>query len=239
MAGRVTALEPQKRARDRVNVYLDGEFAFGLASFVAANLKIGSQLSDEAIAELRAADGVERAHNRALNFLSYRPRSEAEIREYLIGKASPSGEPISEDVIDEVVRRLDRAGLLDDAEFARYWCENRARFRPRGKRMLRYELRQKGVASGLIEDVLEDYDEMAAVQKVAREQARRLRHLPPDTFRRRLYGRLARRGFSSYLIQEALETLETPQDDLEASRGDLEAPQDDLEAPTAQDSPPT
>lgn len=204
MAGRITALEPQKRSRDRVNVYLDGEFAFGLADFVAANLEVGSQLSDEAIAKLRAADGVERAHSRALDYLSYRPRSEAEVRAHLLDK------DIAEDVVEEVLGRLTGAGLVDDAEFARYWCENRARFRPRGTRMLQYELRQKGVDSRAIEEALEDYDETTAVEKVAREQARRLQHLPPDTFRRRLYGRLARRGFSSALIQEALDRLETP-----------------------------
>lgn len=203
MAGRITALEPQKRARDRVNVYLDGDFAFGLAGFVAANLKIGSQLSDEAIAELKAADGVERAHNRALDYLSYRPRSEAEVQAYLLGKDFP------DDVVEEVLGRLSRAGLVDDAEFARYWSDNRARFRPRGKRMLQYELRQKGVVSSAIDEALDDYDEVSAVQKVAREQARRLKHLPPDTFRRRLHGRLARRGFSNDLIQEALDTLES------------------------------
>lgn len=237
MTGRITALEPQKRSRDRVNVYLDGAFAFGLASFVAANLSVGKQLTDEAIAELKAADGLERAHSRALDYLSYRPRSEAEVREYLLDKASPTGDPFSEDVIEEVLGRLTRAGLVDDAEFAQYWCENRARFRPRGKRMLRYELRQKGVSSYDIDAALDAYDEATAIQKLAREQARRLAHLPPDTARRRLYGRLTRRGFSGYLIQETLDALETSQDALGAPQDLLEAPQDLLEAPAAQDFP--
>jgi regulatory protein len=205
MAGRITSLEPQKRSRDRVNVYLEGEFAFGLARLVAAKLKIGIWLSDEAIAELTSADGSERAHSRALDYLSYRPRSEAELRDYLLEKEFP------ENAVEEVLARLNRVGLVDDAEFARYWIDNRARFRPRGGRMLHYELQQKGVASEAIEEALADYDELAAVRKVAREQARRLRHLPPDKFRRRLYARLARRGFSSGLIQEILVAQDFPQ----------------------------
>lgn len=209
MAGRITALEPQKRSKDRVNLYLDGEFAFGLASFVAVDLRIGSQLTDAEIAELKAADGLERAHNRALDYLSYRPRSESEVRYYLLDK------DFTEDVVEREVARLSRAGLVDDAAFARYWCENRARFRPRGKRMLQYELRQKGVASRAIDGALEDYDEVKAVRKVAHEQARRLTHLDPETFHRRLYGRLARRGFSSYLIREILEEIEADRENPE------------------------
>ena len=63
MAGRISALESQKRSRDRVNVFLDGEFAFGLARLVAANLKTGTWLSDEAIAELTSVDGLTRVEH--------------------------------------------------------------------------------------------------------------------------------------------------------------------------------
>jgi regulatory protein len=204
-AGRVTALEPQRRSKDRVNVYLDGEFAFGLAVLVAAELSVGIWLSDEKIAELRAADGVEQAHNRALNYLTYRPRSETELRAYLAEKGYAEG------IVEDVVARLARVGLVDDESFARFWCDNRARFRPRGRRMLSYELGQKGIASEVIEIALEDYDEVAAVRKAAQEQARRLGNLPPDVARRRLFERLARRGFSYDLIQETLTIQDFPQ----------------------------
>ncbi|MGC9467954.1 MAG: RecX family transcriptional regulator [Anaerolineae bacterium] len=214
MAGTITALEPQKRSRDRVNVYLDGDFAFGLADFVATNLKVGMRLSDEEIAELKAADGLEHAHSRALDYLSYRPRSEAELRDYLTDKG------FAEDVVEEVLARLKRVDLVDDASFARYWCDNRARTRPRGKRMLAYELRQKGISSDIIEQALDDYDEKRAVQRVAREQARRLMHLSPDEFQRRLYGRLARRGFPYDLIRETLAADDFPQPDAEQSEED-------------------
>jgi regulatory protein len=215
MSGTVTSLEPQKRSKDRVSVYLDDEFAFGLAGLVATRLKVGEWLSDQMIAELQAADGVERAHGRALDYLSYRPRSEAELRDYLDGKGFP------ETVVTEVMTRLEHVGLLDDEAFARYWRDNRARFRPRGKRMLEYELRQKGLSSNAIEDALEEYDEEAAVRAAAQEQLRRLQHLPPDERRRRLFQRLARRGFSYELIQEALASQQFPQLNDELSGGGL------------------
>jgi regulatory protein len=188
-----------------VNVFLDGKFAFGVAEIVAATLRLGAWLSDETILELKAADGVEQAHSRALDFLSYRPRSEAELRQHLIDKG------IAEDVIEVVVARLANVGLIDDVAFARYWCDSRAQSRPRGRQMLRYELGQKGIASEAIDEAMDGYDEAAAVRLAAEEQARRLGHLPPDEARRRLVGRLARRGFSYDLIQETLATQDFPQ----------------------------
>ncbi len=211
MAGRITALEPQKRSSDRVNVYLDDVFAFGLAVLIAANLRVGMILTDEEIAALRLADEVERAHEKALNYLSYRPRSEAELQNHLLES------DFAEATVAEVLHRLREVGLVDDDAFARYWVDNRARFRPRGKRMLVQELRQKDVASGVIETTLTEYDEVAAAQHVAEEQSRRLTHLPPELFRRRLWDRLMRRGFSPDIIQEVLATQPFSQLDTEES----------------------
>lgn len=211
MAGRITALEPQKRSGDRVNVYLDDVFAFGLAVLLAANLRVGMTLTDDEIAALRLADEVERAREKALNYLSYRPRSEAELRSHLL----ESG--FAEATVTAVLDRLREVGLVDDEAFARYWADNRARFRPRGKRMLVQELRQKDVASSTIETTLAEYDEVAAAEQVAAEQARRLAHLPPDQFRRRLWDRLIRRGFSPDIIQEVLATQPFFQLDTEES----------------------
>jgi len=205
MAGRITALEPQKRARDRINVFLDGEFALGVAEMVAATLKLGAWLSDEAILELKTADGLEQAHSRALDYLSYRPRSEAELRKYLAEKG------VTEEVVEVVVARLADVGLVDDVAFARYWLDSRACFRPRGRQVLRYELSQKGIDSEAIDEALDEYDEAAAIRLAAEEQVRRLGNLPPDEARRRLIGRLARRGFSYELIQETLATQGFPQ----------------------------
>jgi regulatory protein len=211
MAGSITALEPQKRSRDRVNVYLDGVFAFGLAALVAANLRVGMALTDDEIVALRLADEVERAREKALNYLSYRPRSEAELQSHLLKS------DFTEATVDEVLYRLREVGLVDDEAFARYWVDNRARFRPRGKRMLVHELRQKGVASGVIETALAEYDEGAAAQHVAEEQARRLAHLAPEVARRRLWDRLMRRGFSTDIIREVLATQPFFQLDTEES----------------------
>jgi regulatory protein len=198
MAGTITALQTQKRSRDRVNVYLDGEYAFGLAVFTAVHLKVGVWLSDEEITRLREADEVERTRSRVLDYLSYRPRSEWEIREYLKKRG------ISISTVETVVNALIEVNLIDDNAFAKYWLENRAQYRPKGKRILSRELQQKGVSSKLIDEILVGYDEETAARRVFAEQARRLKNLSPDVFRRRILERMARRGFNYDLIQDLL-----------------------------------
>lgn len=203
MAGEITALKTQKRNKERVNVYLDGRFAFGLAAIEAARLRVGQTLSDDDIVRLQEQDDVERAYERALNYLSYRPRSTWEVERNLKKKG------VEEPVIEAVVTRLARAGLLDDREFARYWVDNRTRFNPRGFRGLRHELRQRGVSREIIDEALQALDEEAAARKAVEAGIRRLSNAEPADFRRKLQGYLARRGFSyaviKPLVQEKLE----------------------------------
>jgi regulatory protein len=195
---KITALRVQKRNKDRVSVYLDGEFAFGLSRIVAAWLHTGQELSDEKIAELKAQEDVEIALQRALNFLSYRPRSEKEVRQNL------KKHKHTQAVIDEIVERLVRGRLVNDENFAGLWVENRSEFRPRGSRMLRAELRQKGISDQVIEETLSDLDEPSLALKAARKKSRRFRELEKDEFRKKMYSFLARRGFHYGVISEVV-----------------------------------
>jgi regulatory protein len=187
----ITAIEPQQKNPRRVNIYLDGEFAFGVARIVAAWLKVGQQLSDEKIAALQAADTRERIYEQALHFLSYRPRSISEVRRNLLQHGYP------EALVEETINRLQENGLLDDIQFARAWIENRSTFRPRSASALRAELHQKGVDDDVIQSVLEEnVDEEALARETARKQARRYAGLEWPEFRKKLTGFLTRRGFS-------------------------------------------
>src|SRR3990170_3202637 len=115
---KITAIEPQKN-RSRVNIHLDGEFAFGLDRFVAAWLKPGQELSDAKIAALQAEDARERAYQQAMLFLSFRARSEKEIRQNL------RKHEIAEPVIEATLERLRQERLGDDEDFGRAWGGNR------------------------------------------------------------------------------------------------------------------
>jgi len=191
---KITALEVQKRNPNRVNVYLDGEFAFGLARIVAAWLKVNSVLDDEKIRQLQSEDARERALQQAMLFLSYRARSESEIRQNLRKHEIP------EDVIENTLDRLRHAGLANDGGFARAWVENRSTFRPRSRRLMAMELRQKGIDEESTSAALESIDDEALAYEAARKRAPRFGNLEWNEYRKKLSEFLARRGFPYSVI---------------------------------------
>ncbi|NCP86066.1 MAG: RecX family transcriptional regulator [Anaerolineae bacterium CG_4_9_14_3_um_filter_57_17] len=192
---KITAIEPQKKNPNRVNIALEGQFAFGLSRLVAAWLAVGQTLSDEKIAALLADDAREAALQKALLFLGYRARSSQEVRQNLAKHEIP------EIVIAETLARLERSGLLNDGEFAHAWVENRSTFRPRGRRALKLELRQKGLSEESIQSALEQAaSEDSLALEAARKYVRKLRGLDWLTFRNKLGGFLARRGFGYDVI---------------------------------------
>lgn len=199
---KITALKVQLRNPNRVNVYLDNQFAFGLTRIVAAWLKVGMVLSDDKIAALQAQDGCETAYQQALHFISYRPRSEMEVRKKLIEKGT------EEEVVDTVLTRLQAAQLVGDENFAKMWVENRVTFRPRSHRMLRYELKQKGVEEETIQMALTEVEnDPELAYQAGLRYARRLEGLDWELFRKRLGGFLGRRGFSYGTIAPVLRRI--------------------------------
>jgi len=123
-------------------------------------------------------------------FLSYRARSEKEIRQNLLKHEMP------EEVIEETLERLRKAELANDNEFARAWVENRNTFRPRSKKALAIELRQKGLDDETIRASVSNVDEEALAYETASKRAIRLKALEWNEFRKKLSEFLIRRGFS-------------------------------------------
>lgn len=204
MAGRITSLQFQKRTDERVNVYLDGKFALALPAIEAAQLAVGQLLTDADLGRLRQVDEVAKAYDRAVVFLAARPRSTEEVRKRL------RVAEIDEDAIEAAIARLIEQGYLNDAEFARYWVENRQRFRPKGEQALRQELRRAGVDSEAIEASLVDLDVSEAAYAAARPKAERLRALAqedPAGFKQKLGNFLMRRGFSYDVVREVTNRL--------------------------------
>ncbi|GAC1473378.1 MAG: RecX family transcriptional regulator [Chloroflexota bacterium] len=189
----VTLLEPQRRDPERVNVYLDGEFAFGTSRLIVAayHLVVGSTLTQEETHALRHDDGVDQAFNAALNLLSYRPRSAGEIRQYFRQKG------IDARTAEAALEKLAGIGLVNDHEFARFWIENRTNIRPRGSRAIQAELRQKGLEPEIIEGALaERGDEADLAYTAGLKKLRAYSSYSGKEFTRRMLGFLERRGFA-------------------------------------------
>lgn len=218
-AGTITAIRQQTNDAQRVNIFIDGEFAIGISlnTLTRMRLAVGMHLDDHGWQQLVACEEADQAMQKALRQLERRPRSVSEISRYLQRKG------FREAICQQVVARLQELGLLNDADFAERWVANRRTLRYRGERALRAELRQKGIAPELIEDALsgakDELGEALRAEQAARAVlVRYLRHTDWPTFQRRLGGYLLRRGFASDLVRPLLLRLwqeAHPADDIE------------------------
>ncbi|MEI7644991.1 MAG: RecX family transcriptional regulator [Chloroflexales bacterium] len=210
--GTITALRAQANHSQRVNVFLDDEFAIGVSlnTLAREGLAVGQQIDAETWARLESTEHADRATQAALRLIDTRPRSIAELRERLRRKEFPAA------AIDAAIARLSDLGLLDDAAFSRLWVENRRSFRPRGSLALRDELRRKGIPRDLIDAALADVGE---AEDAAEQEAERARGLARSalrryadsadrfSFQRRLGAYLQRRGFTFATIRPILDEL--------------------------------
>lgn len=187
----ITDIRPQQKRQDRVSIFIDGRYAFALDQLSAheARLEIGQELSDDRLSELLEMAGLDSALSVALRYLAARPRSERELRSRLRQRN------IGDALIDRTVEQLRTRGLLDDFTFAQYWVDQRVTFRPRSRRMLEMELRQKGINPSTIEDATLDMDDEAEAYRAAQRRARTLPTDDFESFFKKLVDHLARRGF--------------------------------------------
>ena len=200
---RITALKTSKRTEKQVNMFLDGKFAIKVDTEVAVKkgLKIGQELSDEQIKDLAEDVSLASCLNTAYRFLSYRPRSEAEMKDRLYRRG------FADSQIEIVINKLKEQKLLDDTAFAQFWKENRDAFRPRSQRLTRMELKKKGVADEIIKAVTDDLNDMDSAYQAALKKAQRLSGADYEVFRRRLGDYLQRRGFSYAVINQTVKRL--------------------------------
>ena len=139
--------------------------------------------------------------NAAYNYLSYRPRSEAEIRHYLHRRR------FADEVAEKAIGQLREQNLSDDFAFAQFWTENRLSFRPKSKRLIKKELRDKKVSAEIIEQVTEDIDDEEIAYKLGSSRMPALAHLDYPDFYRRLSSYLTYRGFNYEVVKRTAALL--------------------------------
>ncbi|NMB55694.1 MAG: hypothetical protein GYA15_13445 [Leptolinea sp.] len=198
---RITALQIQKHNPHRLSVFLDGEYAFSVERIVAAWLSVGDEVDHPKIEALLHKDEHERAFLRALQLINVRPRSTREVSERLERAGYGEG------TIQEVLDRLKNSGLINNANFAHTWVENRCTFHPRSKRILVLELHQKGISDSEIQSAVNNLDEVSLALQLARKYASRCKDLPFDKFRQKMYGYLSRRGFEYEIVAETIQKI--------------------------------
>jgi regulatory protein len=199
---KVTAISAGRRGK-RVKVSLDGRFAFSLEAEAAVKqgLGVGQELSEGDIEALVRADLFHRCLNAALHYLSYRPRSETELRQRLHRRGFDG------DNVEATVAKLKEQGLVNDSAFAQFWKDNRESFRPRSQRLTRLELKQKGVSEDIIDRVVAEVDDEDSAYRAAMGKAHTLPRSDYHGFRRRLGEYLKRRGFGYGVITHTVERV--------------------------------
>jgi regulatory protein len=199
MDNRISALSIQKNNPGRINVFINGSFSFAVSRLIGAWLQVGQNISEQKIAEMTSADEIERAFQSAIHFLSYRNRSEAEVRQNLEKKG------FSELVIIETMDKLKAKGMVDDTNFAHDWVENRVAIKPRGRRLLEFELKQKKVDPEVIHQVLESLpDELTLAVQSIQKKMHHFEDAEKDTFIKKLTSYLLRKGFNYEIVKEAI-----------------------------------
>ncbi len=144
---------------------------------------------------------------RVLKFISLRPRSQKEILDYLQKKV-----PQKKDLQEKIFKEIENLNLVDDKTFADWWIEQRNTFRPKGKKALFYELRQKGVAEEIIQQVLaQKINEVNLAKQLVNKKWLSLKKLPFQIAQKKLISFLSQRGFSWITIKKILDEIKKKQ----------------------------
>lgn len=145
----------------------------------------------------------ERFYNKALEFLSYRTRSEKEVRDKLKSKQV---EPL---IIDKIIAKLKEKKFINDEEFARQWVENRKRFKPRSERLIKLELKQKGISQETVDKMINDeglkINDLESAKKLVEKRIERIKDLPKQEIYQKLGRHLASKGFNWDIIKKSID----------------------------------
>lgn len=206
---RLTLLEPAGGQGESLRVHLDGEArcTLPLSTVRELGLEEGMELSPEEAERVLAEGRFREVMDRALDYLSYRSRSRAELERHLRGKGWDGP------VVERVVERCRELDYLDDRAFAVSYARDRIRLKPRGKFRLLRELRKKGVSEADAEAGIdrafreEGVSERELLERAAEKRWEGRRTDDPRKLRRRLWGYLRRRGFRSHDIREVVDDL--------------------------------
>ncbi|MBQ2768383.1 MAG: RecX family transcriptional regulator [Clostridia bacterium] len=196
----ITGISPQVKDKRRCNIYIDGRFCCGLTleAAVKNRLKVGQSIEPERLAEIQLESEKETAFDKALNHLSATRKTEKQVRDFLAGKGYLPA------VAEYVVEKLRGYHFLDDSEYAEAYVENAAK--RKGGRLIRMELRAKGVSDESIDGALGALDEEIeiATAKEILEKYMRGKTAERATLQK-AYRHLLGKGFSYDVIKEALQ----------------------------------
>jgi len=206
---KITKLGYQKKDPNRVNVYIDDQFAVGLEvnDIVTLGLYKDQEISQEQLKKIIGESEFGKLFNSALNFISFRPRSEWEIRHKLKFKTKDSK------LIDNVIEKLKKIDQVNDLNFAKWFVDQRQTFRSMGQRGIKYELLKKGIDRKTTESVFtvaENMSDAVLASRLIEKMVSRLKAIDYDRknlpkTKAKLQRFLSSRGFGWETIEGLVE----------------------------------
>lgn len=200
----ITKIESQRNP-SRVNIYIDGEFSFGLMAEIQYkyDLTEGMKVDREYIEKVLLEEEQAKAKNQALRYLGYRQRSEKEIRDKL------NKSEFSEDIIENTISYLKEYNLVDDLEFAKSFAKDKINLNDFGPQRIRHELYRKGISNEIIEKVLEEGkdDEYNRALALGKKKLPSYKNDDRNAKYRKLGGYLQRKGYSYDCVSKVLREL--------------------------------
>ena len=192
----------QQKDKNRVNIYLDGKFGFGidLENFVKLGLRVEQELTQAQIDEITKKAEFQKVLAKILQFAMVRPRAEKEYRDWMKRKKVP------ESIHGDLLKKLKKFELLDDSKFAKWWIELRNEFRPKSVKILKLELRGKGIDINIIDDVFENFevDESEIAKKEIEKKLYKWEKYDSQTAKRKMAEFLGRKGFGWDVIKKVI-----------------------------------
>lgn len=196
--GIITAIEPQKKNKSRVSVFIDGEFACGLSVFTAKKfrLEIGKELSEDFFDSVITDSEAEACFDTACKLLGSHRKTVKEMREYLSKKEFDGR------AVDSAMRKLIEYRFLDDFSYAKdYIATYRGKY---GARKLGYELKNKGIDEETISEALQN---IADQRREATALAEKYVRIHPKADRRKIFTYLFSKGFDSDDVNSAINSV--------------------------------
>lgn len=198
----ITSIKQQKN-KNRVNVYLDDVFGFGidLDNFALLNLRVNAELSQDEIEKIVKKAEFQKTLEKLYRFAMVRPRSQKEVKDYFKRKE------VHESIQEELIDKLKHLDLLDDLKFAKWWIDQRIQFKKKSKRIIIQELRQKGINQNDIDDAFGDtvIDEEKMARELLAKKIYKWKDLEPREQKQKMSQYLAGKGFSWDVIEKVTE----------------------------------
>jgi regulatory protein len=209
----ISAIEPQKstqlKKNKRFNVFIDQRYAFSVSeeNLLRYKLKSGLSLDEKEVKNITNDEFFKKILDNCINFLSFRPRTEKEVTDHIIKKISigqniPFQQAKDSQIISQIIKKLKKYKYLNDADFVAWWIKSRNESKQKGLRLIKLELRQKGISKDLLDKIISnDSDQEALALKALEKKRSKWQRTDPKKLKTKVLYYLASRGFDMDTIR--------------------------------------